>query len=78
MENAISKDGSHIAYDRYGSGPAGILIAGALGRRFKQMEQLARLLAEYCTVLNYDRRGRGDSTEISRSRSSARSRTSKR
>jgi pimeloyl-ACP methyl ester carboxylesterase len=28
------------------------------------MEELAQLLAERCTVINYDRRGRGDSTEV--------------
>ncbi|MGH2991247.1 MAG: alpha/beta fold hydrolase [Solirubrobacterales bacterium] len=60
-----SKDGSRIAYDRHGSGPAVILVAGALGyRKFKKTEQLAKLLAERCTVINYDRRGRGDSTEV--------------
>ena len=65
METVTSKDGSRIAYDRYGSGPAVILVGGALGyRKFKQMEQLAKLLAERCTVINYDRRGRGDSTEV--------------
>ena len=65
MHTVTSKDGSRIAYDRHGSGPAVILVAGALGyRKFKQTEQLARLLAEHCTVINYDRRGRGDSTEV--------------
>jgi pimeloyl-ACP methyl ester carboxylesterase len=65
MQKVTSKDGSRIAYDRHGSGPAVILIGGALGyRRFKKMEQLAELLAERCTVINYDRRGRGDSTEV--------------
>src|SRR5918992_191548 len=65
MKTVTSKDGSRIAYDRHGSGPAVILVAGALGyRKFKQTEQLARLLAEHCTVINYDRRGRGDSTEV--------------
>jgi pimeloyl-ACP methyl ester carboxylesterase len=60
-----SKDGSKIAYDRYGSGPVVILVSGALGyRKFKKMEELAKLLAERCTVVNYDRRGRGDSTEV--------------
>jgi pimeloyl-ACP methyl ester carboxylesterase len=28
------------------------------------MQELARLLSERCTVINYDRRGRGDSTEV--------------
>ena len=65
MHRVTSKDGSSIAYDRFGAGPAVILVGGALGyRRFKKMEQLARLLAERCTVINYDRRGRGDSTEV--------------
>ena len=50
----ISKDGSRIAYDRHGSGPVVILVSGALGyRKFKQMEELAQLLAERCTVINY-------------------------
>ena len=65
MQTVTSKDGSRIAYDRFGSGPAVILVGGALSyRKFKKMEQLAKLLAERCTVINYDRRGRGDSTEV--------------
>ena len=65
MQTVRSRDGSRIAYDRYGSGPAVILVGGALGyRKFKKMEELARLLAERCAVLNYDRRGRGDSSEV--------------
>jgi len=64
VQTVTSKDGSRIAYDRYGSGPAVILVGGALGnRKFKKMEELTQLLTERCTVLNYDRRGRGDSTE---------------
>ncbi|MGH2985378.1 MAG: alpha/beta fold hydrolase [Solirubrobacterales bacterium] len=65
MHTVTSNDGSRIAYDRYGAGPTVILVAGALGyRRFKQFEELSQLLAEHCTVINYDRRGRGDSTEV--------------
>jgi pimeloyl-ACP methyl ester carboxylesterase len=65
MQTVTSRDGTTIAYDRYGNGPAVILVAGALGaRKFKDMEELAELLAERCTVINYDRRGRGDSTEV--------------
>jgi pimeloyl-ACP methyl ester carboxylesterase len=65
METVTSKDGSRIAYDRLGSGPTVILVAGALGyRKFNKTQELARLLAQRCTVLNYDRRGRGDSTEV--------------
>jgi pimeloyl-ACP methyl ester carboxylesterase len=65
METVTSKDGSRITYDRFGSGPVVILVGGALSyRKFKKMEELAKLLAESCTVINYDRRGRGDSTEV--------------
>lgn len=68
MQTVISRDGTTIAYDRYGAGPPLILVNGALGdrkldRRFKQMIGLAELLAPTFTVINYDRRGRGDSTE---------------
>ena len=65
MHTARSNDGTTIAYDRHGSGPVVILVGGALGyRKFKKMEELAELLSDRCTVINYDRRGRGDSTEV--------------
>jgi pimeloyl-ACP methyl ester carboxylesterase len=65
VQTVTSTDGSRIAFDRYGSGPTVILVGGALGyRKFKKMEELSKLLAERCTVINYDRRGRGDSTEV--------------
>jgi pimeloyl-ACP methyl ester carboxylesterase len=62
MHTVTSADGTQIAYDRYGDGPALILVSGALGyRKFKNFEQIATALSEHCTVINYDRRGRGDS-----------------
>lgn len=62
MSTVISADGTQIAYDRYGDGPALILVIGAMGhRRFKKFQQIARALSGHCTVINYDRRGRGDS-----------------
>src|SRR5689334_22627331 len=60
--NVISKDGTRIAYDRQGSGPALILVAGALSGREGGAE-LAKLLSPRFTVISYDRRGRGDSTD---------------
>lgn len=68
MQTVTSKDGTTIAYDREGTGPAVILVNGALGdraldRRFKQMTVISELLSPQFTVINYDRRGRGDSTE---------------
>ena len=57
-----SSDGTRIAYDRMGSGPAVILVAGALGSRATGFNsELAALLAEKMTVYNYDRRGRNES-----------------
>ncbi|MBJ7603420.1 MAG: alpha/beta hydrolase [Candidatus Dormibacteraeota bacterium] len=62
MNTVASRDGTTIAYDRVGSGPAVILIAGALCSRLSWSgPELARLLAADFTVYNYDRRGRGDS-----------------
>lgn len=60
MQTAQSKDGTTIAYDRSGSGPAIIVVASALSTR-ADATRLAALLAENFTVFNYDRRGRGDS-----------------
>lgn len=64
MRTITSKDGTVIAYDQSGSGPAVILVDGALQyRAFDQgMAQLADLLAPHFTVIHYDRRARGDST----------------
>jgi pimeloyl-ACP methyl ester carboxylesterase len=60
-----SKDGTKIAYDKLGSGPAVILVTGATGTRagWGQKPALEDLLAEHFTVVNYDRRDRGDSTD---------------
>jgi pimeloyl-ACP methyl ester carboxylesterase len=62
MSTVRSMDGTTIAFDRFGEGPAVILVGGAFSyRAFPKMVQLAELLAERFTVINYDRRGRGDS-----------------
>lgn len=62
MHTVLSKDGTKIAYDRTGRGPALILVAGAFSyRKFPAQVQLAQLLSSQFTVYNYDRRGRGDS-----------------
>jgi pimeloyl-ACP methyl ester carboxylesterase len=65
MRTVTSKDGTTIAYDQWGQGPAVILVSGALQyRAFGQgMVELAELLSPYFTVFFYDRRGRGDSTD---------------
>jgi len=65
MKTVTSKDGTTIAFDQSGEGPVVILVDGALQyRAFDQgMAQLADLLAQHFTVIHYDRRGRGDSTD---------------
>ena len=62
MSKVTSKDGAAIAFDRSGKGPAVILVGGALQPRMGNA-QLAELLSKNFTVINYDRRGRGDSSD---------------
>jgi pimeloyl-ACP methyl ester carboxylesterase len=62
MPTIISEDGTKIAYDKVGKGPAVILVEGALATR-EAATPLAELLASHFTVYSYDRRGRGDSTD---------------
>jgi pimeloyl-ACP methyl ester carboxylesterase len=60
----LSKDGTAIAYDQVGKGPAVILVDGALCYRASGPSgPLAGLLAQHFTVFTYDRRGRGDSDD---------------
>ncbi len=68
MLTTTSNDGTTIAFDRYGEGPVVILVNGVLGdrkldRRVKLMTGIAERLSPNHTVINYDRRGRGDSDE---------------
>lgn len=67
MEKVISKDGTSIAFDKAGSGPALILVGGLFEQRAMESDtsKLAvyPLLTENFTVYHYDRRGRGDSTD---------------
>jgi len=62
MNKVISKDGTEVAYETSGEGPALILVDGALCyRAFGPMRDLATLLSPHFTVYAYDRRGRGES-----------------
>src|SRR5258707_2359999 len=60
MKQVISQDGTAIAYDQIGHGPAVIVVGGVLGDR-SQQAPLAALLSEHFSVFNYDRRGHGES-----------------
>jgi alpha-beta hydrolase superfamily lysophospholipase len=60
MSTVLSIDGTGIEYDRSGEGPVVILIGAGPTDRSANAE-LASLLTQSCTVINYDRRGRGGS-----------------
>lgn len=69
MQFVSSLDGSRIAYDQTGSGDPVILVDGALcSRQLGPFPETAEGLAEHFTVIHYDRRGRGDSTDESAGR----------
>lgn len=61
MKTVTSKDGTTIAFDQYGTGPAVILVTGAAFASQPGGDALAVQLAPHLTVINYDRRGRGKS-----------------
>lgn len=64
MQTLTSPDGTTIAFDQVGSGPPLVIVYGAFGyRAYPMVQELTRQLAETFTVVNYDRRGRGDSTD---------------
>ena len=62
MNKVISKDGTTIAFDQSGKGPAIIPVVGAFNDRATGAP-LARFLERQFTVFNYDRRGRGKSSD---------------
>jgi len=63
-EKVTSSDGTSIAYERAGTGPALILVDGAMCHRgFGPMPALRKELGKDFTVYTYDRRGRGESAD---------------
>ena len=63
-EFVTSADGTRIAYDVEGSGPPVILIGGAM--QFRAFDPITSEMAQHLAdhgfaVVNYDRRGRGES-----------------
>lgn len=62
MPTTTSADGTAIAYETTGSGPAVILVDGAsCHRESGPMRPIAAAVAESLTAVAYDRRGRGES-----------------
>ena len=67
MAQVKSKDGTLIAFEKKGSGPALIIVSGALSQRdlfTEQSTSLVDMLSKHFTVYVYDRRGRGESTNV--------------
>lgn len=62
MSQVASRDGTTIGYDKTGQGPAVILVLGAFNERATGAP-LAQFLEQHFTVFNYDRRGRGESSD---------------
>ncbi|MEP6478050.1 MAG: alpha/beta hydrolase [Rhodoglobus sp.] len=64
-QTVTSTDGTVIAYEKVGTGPALVLVDGALcSRDFGPCRSLANHLADHFTVYFYDRRGRGESGDV--------------
>ena len=59
-KKTVSRDGTELAYESTGRGPAVILVSGAMSTG-GTMTPLAGLLADRFTAVRYDRRGRGES-----------------
>ena len=65
-EIATSADGTRIAFNRYGDGPTILMVDGAMSHRAinPSAAQLADLIGSRFSIVAYDRRGRGESTDV--------------
>src|SRR5687768_17698143 len=54
-----SEDGTRIAFEKAGKGPALVVVGGALSDRSGGKPLVGKLM-EHFTVYTYDRRGRGE------------------
>ena len=65
MTSVTSRDGTRIAFEKTGNGPALIIVNGALShRKLYGDTALQRMLAQHFTTYTYDRRGRGESADV--------------
>lgn len=62
MMSVTSQDGTTIAYERLGTGPALVIVGGSLADH-QFYAPLAEQFAQHFTVYNVDRRGRGNSSD---------------
>jgi Alpha/beta hydrolase family len=61
MQTTTSADGTTIAYEAAGEGPAVVVVGGAFNDRATWAELARALAGQGLTGVTYDRRGRGDS-----------------
>ena len=61
METTTAPDGTTLAYDRVGDGPALVFVTGVFNLR-DTCAPIAAQLADRFTCITYDRRARGDSS----------------
>ena len=62
MATILSRDGTRIAYEKHGNGPALVIVPGALcDRACASNPDRIGLLSRDFTVYTYDRRGKGES-----------------
>ncbi|MFJ9538623.1 alpha/beta fold hydrolase [Streptomyces sp. NPDC101225] len=59
-KKTLSRDGTPVAYERFGQGPAVVLVSGAMSTS-ATVVPLAAALSDRFDVLVHDRRGRGES-----------------
>lgn len=61
MKTTTAADGTVLAYEQVGDGPAVVFVPGVFNLR-DTCAPIAALLADTCTCFTYDRRARGDSS----------------
>lgn len=62
MDTTVSRDGTTLAYDRVGGGPALVFVPGVFNLR-DTCAPIAAQLTDTFTSYTYDRRARGDSSD---------------
>lgn len=62
-KHVTSADGTRIGFDRLGQGAPLVVVAGLLCDR-RRLAEVAVVLGERFDVISYDRRGRGDSSNV--------------
>jgi pimeloyl-ACP methyl ester carboxylesterase len=62
-QTTTSADGTTIAFQTYGEGPAIVIVGGATNRKEDWVELAQALAQDGFTGVTYDRRGRGDSAD---------------